>query len=233
MPFIVPYSKVVFMQKTNLKKISVVAMLCAVAYLCMFLFKFKVSFLTFDFKDAILAVVAFLYGPIWSIASAVVVAFLEFVSVSDTGVYGLIMNVLSSAAFACVCGVFYKYKRTLGGAILGAVAAVFSMTAIMLIANVFITPYYMGAQRSDVVAMIPTLLLPFNLIKGIVNAAITMIIYKPITAALKKSRLVSQDGKDIDRKKFAIISIVAAIAFILAVLAIIFILKGSFTFGKN
>ena len=66
---------VYLMKKTKLKKISVVAMLCAVAYLCMFLFKFKVSFLTFDFKDAILAVSAFLYGPIWGMASAIVVAF--------------------------------------------------------------------------------------------------------------------------------------------------------------
>lgn len=224
---------VYIMKKTKLKKISVVAMLCAVAYLCMFLFKFKVSFLTFDFKDAILAVSAFLYGPIWGVASAIVVAFLEFVSVSDTGVYGFIMNALSSASFAGVCGLFYKYKRTLSGAIWGAVAAVFSMTAIMLIANVFITPYYMGAARSDVVAMIPTLLLPFNLIKGIVNAAVTMIIYKPITSALKKSRLVSHEGKETDRKKFLILSIVAALALLAAVLVIIFILKGSFAFGKN
>ena len=65
------------MQKTNLKKISVAAMLCAVAYLCMFMFKFKVSFLTFDFKDAILCITAFLFGPLYGVASAVVVAFAE------------------------------------------------------------------------------------------------------------------------------------------------------------
>lgn len=221
------------MKKTNLKKISVVAMLCAVAYLCVFLFKFKVSFLTFDFKDAMLAVAAFLYGPLWGVASALVVAFLEFVSVSDTGVYGLIMNALSSAAFAGVCGAFYKYKRTLSGAILGVVAAVFSMTSIMLIANVFITPYYMGAARSDVVAMIPTLLLPFNLIKGVVNAAVTMIIYKPITAALKKSRLISHNRGDTNRRKFILLCIAAAIALVLAIIVILFILNGSFVFGKN
>ena len=221
------------MQKTNLKKISVAAMLCAVAYLCMFMFKFKVSFLTFDFKDAVLCISAFLFGPLYGIASAVVVAFAEFISVSDTGVYGLIMNILSSATFAGVCGTFYKYRRTLSGAITGGIAAVLCMTAVMMVANVFITPYYMGAARSDVVAMIPTLLLPFNLSKGIVNAAITMIIYKPVTSALRKARLVEGASGNTDHKKFVLLAAISLIALIAVVLVIIFILNGTFTFGKN
>ena len=223
----------ILMQKTNLKKISVAAMLCAVAYLCMFMFKFKVSFLTFDFKDAVLCISAFLFGPLYGIASAVVIAFAEFISVSDTGVYGLIMNILSSATFAGVCGTFYKYRRTLSGAITGGIAAVLCMTAVMMVANVFITPYYMGAARSDVVAMIPTLLLPFNLSKGIVNAAITMIIYKPVTSALRKARLVEGASGNTDHKKFVLLAAISFVALIAVVLVIIFILNGTFTFGKN
>ncbi|MBE6770214.1 MAG: ECF transporter S component [Ruminococcaceae bacterium] len=221
------------MKKINLKKISVTAMLCAVAYLCMFLFKFKVGFLTFDFKDAILCVSAFLFGPIYGMASAVVVAFAEFVSVSDTGIYGLIMNVLSSVAFSGVCGIFYKYRRTLSGAVTGCVAAVFTMTAVMLVANVFITPYYLGVSRSEVMAIIPTLLLPFNLSKGIVNAAVTMIIYKPITTAFKKSHLIESDSVKIDRKKFFWLTLCSTIAMIAIILVIIFILKGTFIFAKK
>ena len=51
-------------KKNSLKKLSVIGMLTAVAYLCVFLFKFKVGFLTFDIKDAFLAIIAFLYGPL-------------------------------------------------------------------------------------------------------------------------------------------------------------------------
>ena len=76
-------------KNTELKKITIVGMLSAVAYLCMFLFKFKVGFLTFDLKDAVLTVIAFLYGPIYGVISSVLVALLELVSVSDTGIYGL------------------------------------------------------------------------------------------------------------------------------------------------
>lgn len=216
-------------KKVDLKKLSVTAMLCAVAYLCMFVFKFKVGFLTFDFKDAILTVIAFLYGPVYGVASSVLVAAIEFLSVSDTGVYGFIMNALSSAVFTATCGIIYKYRRTLLGAVLGSISAVLAMTAVMLVANIFITPFYMGVARDEVAAMIPTLLLPFNLIKGVVNAAITMIIYKPITSALKKAKLtVGSSEQKTNLKKFIPLSICALVLLVIAVLVILFVLHGEF-----
>ncbi len=220
--------------KPEIKKISVTAILCAVAYLCMFLFKFKVSFLTFDFKDAILSVISFLYGPLYGITSALVVALVEFVSVSDTGVYGLIMNFLSSAAFAGVCGLFYKYRRTLSGAVLGAVTAVLAMTAIMLIANILITPFYMGVERAVVIKMIPSLLLPFNMIKGVINAAITMIIYKPIAGIFKKTGLTLTSPAKTNKKKFVLLVLFAGLIIAVSVALIFIVLNGSIEFvGKK
>ena len=215
--------------KTDIKKISITAVLCALAYLCMFVFKFKVSFLTFDFKDAILAVVSFLYGPLYGVLSALIVALTEFVSVSDTGVYGLLMNFISSASFAGTCGLIYKYRRKISGAVMGCVFAVLVMTAVMLIANVLITPFYMGAPRETVIKMIPSLLLPFNLLKGVMNAAITIIIYKPITSALKRTKLVVYSGQNTDRKKFLLLTVLSVIIIIIAVIIIIFLLNGSFS----
>ena len=215
-------------QKTNLKKLSVTAMLCALAYICMFVFKFKVSFLTFDFKDAILTVIAFLYGPIYAVVSSFLVAGIEFLSVSDTGIYGFIMNALSSAVFTATCGVIYKYRRTLAGAVFGSIAAVLSMTSVMLVANIFITPFYMGVARADVAAMIPSLLLPFNIVKGVVNAAVTMIIYKPITTALKKVGLSNNATAKTDLKKFVPLAVVALVLLAIAVVVILFALDGHF-----
>ena len=217
--------------KINLKKVSVIAMLCAVAYICMFVFKFKVSFLTFDFKDAVLSVIAFLYGPIYGVVSALIVAFFEFISVSDTGVYGLIMNALSSGVFAAVCGTVYKYRRTISGAVIGAIVAVFLMTATMLLANLYITPYYMGVDRSVVVQLIPSLILPFNLCKGVINAAITMIIYKPITTALKKSKLVMSGSKGyVNTKATAILIGGSLLVVAVSVFVILFVLNGQIQF---
>ena len=83
------------MKNEKLKKIAVTAVFSAIAFLLTFFFKFKVSFLTFDFKDAVISIVSLVYGPLYGVTSAGVVAFLEFLSVSDTGLYGLIMNFIS------------------------------------------------------------------------------------------------------------------------------------------
>ena len=88
-------------KKIDIKKISVVGVLCAVAYLCMFILKFKVGFLSFDLKDAFLCIISFIYGPIYGVVSAFLVALIEFLTVSDTGVYGFLMDAVSGIAFAC------------------------------------------------------------------------------------------------------------------------------------
>ena len=221
------------MKKNNVKKITVTALFCALAFLMTFIFRFKVGFLTFDMKDAILSVISLLYGPIYGIASAGVVAVLELLSVSDTGFYGLIMNFLSSATFALACGSVYKYKRSFSGAIIAVSVSVVSVTAVMMVANIFITPYYMGVGTADVLALIPTMLLPFNLCKAIINATSLLIIYKPITNALKKTKLVpsSQTAYKFS-KKSALLVVVSLAILILAVLFIIFKMGGSFTFLK-
>ncbi len=219
-----------FMKSSSIKRLSVTAMLCALAYICMFVFKFKVGgFLTFDLKDAVLAIIAFLYGPIYGMVSSILVAFFEFISVSETGIYGFIMNALSSVAFAGICGTYYKYRHTLLGAVLGSVAAVFGMTAVMLVANVFITPIYTQLPRGEVIALIPTLLLPFNFIKGVINASITMIIYKPVTSALKKVGLASSHTHKTDIKKFIPLAIGAMLLLVVAIIVIMLVLHGEIT----
>jgi riboflavin transporter FmnP len=217
------------MKKTNIKKISVTAMLCALAYICVFVLKFKVSFLTFDFKDAVISIISFLYGPLYGVFSSGVVAFMEFITVSDTGIYGLIMNFLSCSVFSLSCGIIYKFNRKFSGAIFGAVTAVVAVTSVMMLANLFITPYYMGVERSAVIAMIPTLLLPFNLCKCIINAAVTLIIYKPLTNGLKKAHRVESSGStSVLSKKSAILTLVCLLILVAAILYILLKLGGQF-----
>ena len=213
----------------NLKKLAVAAALCALAFVSMFVFRIKVQFLTFDAKDAIIGLSSLLLGPLYGVCSAAVVAVLEFLSVSDTGVYGLIMNFLSSGTFAFTCGIIYKYKRTFAGAVVSVIMSVISVTAVMMLANLFITPVFMGAPRSAVVAMLPTLLLPFNLTKASLSAAITLVIYKPLSTALKKAKLLPAGESDYRfNMRSVIITVCAAIVIITAVLVLLLYLGGNF-----
>ena len=127
------------------------------------------------------------FGPISGLTLSVLVPLLEFLTVSETGVYGLIMNLLSSIAFVGTASLIYRFTKTMTGAVIGLVAAVFAMTSVMMVANFLITPYYMGVSVREVMALLPRLLLPFNAIKAVLNASLTLCFYKPITAALRRS----------------------------------------------
>ncbi|MBO5417660.1 MAG: ECF transporter S component [Clostridia bacterium] len=215
------------------KKLVVSAMFCAMAYVAMFVFRFKVSFLTFDFKDVFISILSLLYGPAYGVMSAAVVALLELVTVSDTGWYGLVMNFLSSGTFALAIGLVYKHKRTFYGAILAVVTGVVSMVTVMMLANLFITPFYMGVVRTAVINLIPSLLLPFNLCKGVMNAAVMLLLYKPVVSLLRKTKLVktgnSQYGADM---KTVILMIFSVLFIILSLVVIFIVLDGNYDFFR-
>ena len=171
-------------------KIVGIAMFAALAFVVSLVFRIPVSFLTFDAKDAIIAMAGFIFGPLSALITALLAATIEL-SISDTGIYGFIMNFASSATFSVVASLIYKYKRTFLGSILSFACATGVLVYVMLALNIFVTPFYMGAPRSAVIELIPTMLLPFNLAKALMNSAIAMLLYKPLITALRKAKLIS------------------------------------------
>lgn len=210
----------------KIKKIAATATFCALAYACMYFIKIPVGFLTLDVKDSLIILCALLFGPVYGLAIAVVVPFLELITISGTGVYGFIMNVLSSVTFSLTASLIYRYKKSMMGAIVGLCSGVFAVTSVMMLANLFITPYYIGGSVADVAAMIPKILLPFNLVKAILNAAIVLLLYKPLSKVLKRIGFLSASAKlqstETRGRLRSIVITVVAIAVILASLAIIF-----------
>lgn len=209
------------MKKIETKKIAVSAMLTAVAFLVTFCTAmFKVGgFLSLDLKDAVLSIIALLYGPVYGFISVLVVSLIEFVTISSTGLYGLVMNILSSGTFALVVGFVYRYKRSFSGAIIASALTVVSVTAVMLLANIFITPLYFQMPRQAVIEMLPTLLLPFNLSKSLLNASLMLLVYKPFTSALRKTGLVktSDNVSYKFNEKSIILTVVSLVLIIIAV----------------
>ena len=179
----------------HIRTIVAVGVFSALAYVCCVLFHFKASFLTFDLKDAVMTVGAMFFGPVYGAAMSLVVAIIEAVTISDTGPYGFIMNVLSSTVFVCVGSLIYSKWRTMKGAVVGMLSACVAMVGVMLCANLLITPYYTGMTASAIAAMIPTLLFPFNLTKALFNASVVFLIYKPVATAVRSAGFVSA-GKD-------------------------------------
>lgn len=175
------------------RKLTLMAMFAALAYVVMAIGRIPISsvdFLKYDPKDILLAICGFILGPMPALAVTTVVSVLEMLTVSSTGPIGLFMNLLSSAVFVCPAAALYKRRPSLRTAGLGLALGVVLVTAVMLLWNYFITPIYMGYPREAVAAMLVPVFLPFNLIKALLNGAITMLVYKPVSRALKYSGLM-------------------------------------------
>lgn len=175
------------------KKLTTMAGFAAISCVLMVVARFPVlSFLTYEPKDVIIAFAGFIFGPLAVLALSLVVSFIEMVAVSNTGPIGFLMNVLSTVSFAGVAAYVYKKHKTLGGAVFGLILGVLVSTAVMLLWNYIITPVYLGVPRDVVVGMLLPTILPFNLIKGGLNATLTLMLYKPAIRALRSARLVPE-----------------------------------------
>jgi len=175
--------------KFNAKNLAALAILTALAYVATLLFRIPLfptaSFLTYDPKDVFIIIGGFLYGPLAVIPMSAVVSLLEM-PVSGTGPVGLLMNILSTCSFALTAAAIYKKRRTIIGAVIGIAAGIALMVTVMMLWNYIVTPVYMKVPREIVAGMLLPVFLPFNLIKGIYNAAITVLLYKRLANIIRK-----------------------------------------------
>ena len=232
------------MSAQKFKKLIVAAVFCALAFVSMFVLRINVMFLTFDAKDAVVTIAGLLLGPIYAFAISVAVPIIESIAIGDTGIWGLLMDFLSTMIFSCTCALIYKHKKNIKGAVIGLVSSALAVTAFMILFNLFVVPLYTpGYTTAAVAKMVPTLFLPFNLTKAVLNAAIVLILYKPASTALKATKVLpskvveNSDVTDEERKKknlkFSLTVTAIGVAVIAICLVIFFtFLGGTISFGK-
>ncbi|MDL2252582.1 ECF transporter S component [Ruminococcaceae bacterium OttesenSCG-928-I18] len=180
------------MAREKTRKLVVLAVMAAIAVVVMWVGRIAIvpaaPFLKYDPKDVVILMAGFLFGPFSAFLVSLTVSLIEMFTVSESGIIGCVMNVLSTCAFVCPAAWLYKRNHTIRGAIFGLVVGILCMTGVMLLWNYFLTPIYMGIPRQAVAAMLLPVFLPFNLLKGTINATLTLLIYKPLVGALRKTR---------------------------------------------
>lgn len=207
------------------KKMTVIAMFSAIAYAVMVIGRIPVvSFLKYDPKDIVIAISGLIYGPLSACLISVIVSLIEMVTVSETGIIGLVMNVLSTVSFAATAAYIYKKHRTLKGAVAGLICGAITMTAIMILWNYLVTPLYMGLPRDEIAKMLVPVFLPFNLIKAALNAAITLIIYKPLVRGLRKANVITGKENNSTKSSTGLI-LVSAVIIVTCILIILMLNK--------
>lgn len=162
-------------------KLVTMGMLVAISIVLVWLIRIPfpaAPFLEYDPADVPILFGTFAFGPLAGITLTIVTSVIQGLTVSaGGGIYGIIMHIIATGTFVLVAGLIYRRKRTRKNATIALICGVLSMIAIMIPANVLITPLFMGVPRDAVIAMLPAVIIPFNAMKAGINAAVVFILY--------------------------------------------------------
>ena len=214
------------MKNSKINKLTTIGILSALAIILALAFGIPIipaaPFLKYDPKDVIIVIGAFIYGPHASIIMSSICAVLEVVF-KGGNIIDIIMNIVASCAFCCGASFVYKLNKTKKGAVLGLGTGIVLMVITMAIWNYIFTPIYTGMPRATVAAMIPTVIIPFNLIKAVLNASLTLILYKRVVNFLRSKDLIESSYSS--ESKSSYLSLLGVIVFV-TIVCIVLILKG-------
>ena len=172
-------------------RLAKMGMLVAISIVLVYFIHFPifpaVPFLEYDPADISILIGTFAFGPLAGILLTVVTSVIQGVTVSAaSGLYGIIMHVISTSVLVLVSGLIYKYNKTRKGAVIALLCGVAAMTLGMIGANMIITPLFMGVPRNIVWSLMP-FIAGFNAIKAGINSVVTFLLYKRISGFLHRT----------------------------------------------
>ena len=218
-------------EKMSTRYMAAVAMFAALSFVSVLIAKVipnVAGFLSYEPKDAMIVIAGLLYGPLTSVLISVIVSLIEMLTISSTGHYGFLMNVISTCAFAVPAAWYYQKHKTQKDAVIGLCFGVITMVVAMLLWNYIITPFYMGVSRETVAGMLMSVFLPFNLVKGCINVGLTLLLYKPVVGALRKAGLAQPSSTGSDKRVFnpgfTLFAVAVLVTFVLLFLTMIHVL---------
>ena len=199
------------MKKDTTRNLTVAAMLSAVAFILMFI-EFPIpmlipAFIKMDFSDLPALLGAFALGPVYGVVISFMKNLLHIViKGTSTACVGELSNFILGAIFSAVAGYIYKHHKSRKTAIIGAVAGAVAMGVLSVPSNYFVVyPAYVQFYHlplEAILGMYQAILpsadslikcliifnLPFTLVKGILDAVLCMLIYKPLSPILHGRR---------------------------------------------
>ena len=190
--------------KFNTRVLTGTAMLAAVATVLMYM-EFPIpimpAFIKLDVSELPALIASFAYGPVAGIVVCLIKNLIKLPSTSTAAV-GELFNFVMGALFVGVAGIVYKKNKTRKGAIIGAVAGALIMALVSLPYNYFVVyPAYVvmyhlpleaiigmyqaiNPNVNGLLACLVTFNVPFTFAKGMVDALLCFLIYKPLSPIL-------------------------------------------------
>lgn len=188
------------------RRLTVTAMLAAVATLLMYLeFPLPLTppFLKIDLSGIAILMAAFLFGPLSAVLATLVKDLVHLLSSTSGGV-GQLADFIILSPFAVTASLIYRRKKDKTHALIGLLAGTAVMVVVGVLANRFLLiPFYSKIMPVEAIvaaceAVNPAInsmdayylfgAAPFNLVKGLILSAVTMLSYKKLSEVVKRSQ---------------------------------------------
>lgn len=186
-------------RSTNFNKVArlvTLAVLAAIGIVLMLVVRFPLfpsaSFLEYDMADVPVFLATMFFGIPDGLAVLVVISVIQGLTVSaGSGWIGIVMHIVASGAFVLALGLITRRKKTVPYIVCGHVAGILVMALLMCGMNLLLTPIFMGTPVDAVKDMLVPIILPFNLLKGLINSVVATVLYLPLRKVLVKEKLVA------------------------------------------
>ncbi len=141
-------------------------------------------FLKYDPSAAVAAIAACGFGPAAGLIVGIVSACIHGLIMGDP--WGSLMTIIVVACWTLPLAFIYRAKKTRVAAVIGLVVGSVLALAGAIGGNLLITPIYTGTDVATVAAMIIPILLPFNVMKVLINDVLVFLLYKPVEGLIEK-----------------------------------------------
>ena len=177
--------------RQNLRKITVMAMLAAVAVVSVYFIKFPLlpsaPFLEYDIADVPVLIGTMLFGPSAGLVILLITSAIQAITVSSSShIIGFIMHFCASGVLVIAAGLMYKKIGGKKGMAAGLAVGSVLMTLVMIPLNLIFTGIFMGTGVEAVVKMLIPAIIPFNLIKAGLNSVLTFLLFIPVSKIYAK-----------------------------------------------
>ena len=190
--------------KKQLRYLAMVGILSAVASVLMML-SFSVplvpSFLKMDLSEMPALLASYSMGPVAGVLVCLIKNLVNL-PMTTTGGVGELANFLLGVCFVVPAGLIYRASKNRRGALVASVVGCVLMSLVSLPINYFLTyPVYAKLMPLEVIigmyqAIMPSVdgllscliifNIPFTLVRGLLDAAVTFLIYKRLSPLIKK-----------------------------------------------
>ncbi len=144
------------------------------------------GFLELEISDLPAIIIAFAMGP-WAGVAVELVKNLLHTFITTTGFVGEFANFIINGCFVFVCGSIYMKNKTKNNAIMSLIFATLVLVIVGIFVNLYIMiPLFMPNESfATKLELVLLTIAPFNLIRGSILSAITILIYKRISGLIK------------------------------------------------